>query len=89
MLIATPHPDRPARANLAPQPLGDLQRVLAVGARQHDEDLLAADSVDRVAGAQRRLHHVGNVLEDGVPRGVTELIVDPLEMVEVAEQQGM
>ena len=54
-----------------------------------DEDLLAADPVDRVAGAQRRPHRVGDVLEDGVAGGVAELVVDPLEVVEVAEQQGV
>ena len=81
------HPDRAALAHRDAQALGDLGRLLAAGAGQDDEDLLAADAVDRVAGAQRRAHHVGDVLEDGVAGGVSELVVDPLEVVEVAEQQ--
>ena len=87
MLIVTAHPDRAALAHLPPQPLGDLDRVGAGGAGQDDEDLLAADPVDRVAGAQRGPHRVGDVLQDGVAGGVAELVVDPLEVVEVAEQQ--
>ena len=64
-------------------------RVLSVGPGQDDEDLLAADPVDRVAGAQRGAHRVGDVLQDGVAGGVAELVVDALEVVEVAEQQGV
>ena len=79
--------DRAALADLAAQALGDLDRVLAAGAGQDHEDLLAADPVDRVAGPQRRPHRVGDVLQDGVAGGVAELVVDPLEVVEVAEQQ--
>ncbi len=79
--------DRAALADLAAQPLGDLERVVAAGAGQDHEDLLAADPVDRVARPQRRPHRVGDVLQDGVAGGVAELVVDPLEVVEVAEQQ--
>ena len=86
MLTVTWTPDRAALAHGAAQALGDLDRVLAAGAGQDDEDLLAADPVDRVAGPQRRPHRVGDFLQDGVAGGVAEPVVDPLEVVEVAEQ---
>ena len=89
MLSETVTPDRAPLAHRDPQPLGDLQRVLVAGAGQHHEDLLAADPVDRVAGPQGRPHRVGDVLQDGVAGGVAELVVDPLEVVEVAEQEGV
>ena len=83
------HADRAPLAHRDPQPLGDLERVLVAGAGQHHQDLLAADPVDRVARPQGRPHRVGDVLEDRVAGGVAELVVDPLEVVEVAEQEGV
>ena len=72
-----------------PQALGDLQRVLVAGAGEDHQDLLAADPVDRVARPQGRPHRVGDVLQDRVAGGVAELVVDPLEVVEVAEEEGV
>ena len=89
MLSETGTPTGTALADRPPQPLGDLHRVLAAGAGQDHEDLLAADPVDRVAGLQRRPHRVGDVLQDRVAGGVPELVVDALEVVEVAEQEGV
>ena len=66
-----------------------VDRVLFAGAGQDDEDLLAADPVDRVAGTEHGAHRVGDVLEDRVAGRVAELVVDALEVVEIAEQQGM
>ena len=83
------HPDRSPLADGNPQALGNFDSVLVARPGQHHQDLLAADPVDRVAGAQGRPHRVGNVLQDRVAGGVAELVVDPLEVVEVAEQEGM
>ena len=89
MLTVTAHADRAALAHRVPQLLGDLERVLVAGAGQDHQDLLAADPVDRVARPQGRPHRVGDVLQDRVAGGVAEPVVDGLEVVEVAEQEGV
>ena len=87
MLIVTVDAGGTALPHRPPQSLADHDRVGFRRPRQDDEDLLAADPVDRVAGAQDGAHRVGDVLQDGVAGGVPEPVVDPLEVVEVAEQQ--
>ena len=65
--------DRAALAHRHAQRSAISTASFSAGAGQDDEDLLAADAVDRVAGAQRGAHRVGDLLQDGVAGGVAEL----------------
>ena len=89
MLTVTFTPAGPQLADREPQALGDVDGVRLRGAGQDDEDLLAADPVDRVAGTQVGAHRLGDLLQDRVAGGMAEPVVDALEVVEVAEQQGV
>ena len=71
----------------AAQALGDLRRVGLLGARAG-----RPGSPRRRPGRSSRrpaagAHRVGDLLQDRVAGRVTEAVVDPLEVVEVAEQQ--
>src|SRR5262249_10245552 len=67
------------------QSLGDLGRDRrARPGEQHDE-LLAAEAVDRLEGANRRLQAPRDLLEDRVAGGVAVLVVDRLEAIDVAD----
>ena len=88
--------DRPGQLGL--DPFGDLGRGLPlpigpglgqtpVADRfQHDHELVAADPGDRVARAQHGAEPGGRLDEYRVPGGVSGGVVDPFEVVEVAEQ---
>ena len=54
----------------------------------HDQELVATETADDVATACRGLQAVGNDLQQAVADGVTEAVVDDLEIVEVAEHHG-
>lgn len=51
-----------------------------------EEELVAAEAPDRVAGTQRPLEARGHLLEQPVTGGVAEAVVDHLEVVQVDEQ---
>ena len=65
---------------------GDLEIGADVAA--HDQELVAAEASDDVAAAGRGLQPVGDDLQQPVADGVTEAVVDDLEVVEVAEHHG-
>ncbi len=78
----------PRASTAAADALGDLDRfarALLLTA-QHDE-LVATDPRDEVASAHDRRKRTGDGDERAVTSRVSELIVDALEPVEVAEEQ--
>src|SRR5829696_7692835 len=58
-------------------------RLLAVGSRQQDEELLATEADGGVAVPDRCLQEPGHRGEDGVPGRMPEAVVDRLEVVDV------
>ena len=52
-----------------------------------DGELIAADAGQGVGGAQDRLGALGDLAEDRVADRVAVVVVDPLEVVEVEDQQ--
>ena len=85
-LIATPPGtracDRPA------QPFGDPAPVALADAGEHDEELLAAEAVDELEGVQALAQLIGDVAQRGVAARMAVLVVDRLEVVDVAQQQA-
>ncbi len=69
-------------------PLGDVDR-LALGAEllAEDQELVAAEARDGVAGAQDRLQSPRELDEERVAGVVAQAVVDRLEAVEVEEHQ--
>ena len=67
---------------------GDLAAAVGVGAGQDGGELVAPEAPERVTGAQRVGHHARRPAQQLVPRGVTELVVDRLEAVEVQVHEG-
>ena len=55
---------------------------------QHDQELLSTEPVDELEGAQPLAQHIGDVTQHRIATVVTELVVDPLEPVDIAEQQA-
>ena len=68
-------------------PLDRLLRLVGVGLGQQQGELVAADAEGEVAGADRALQQGGDGLQRAVARGVAVGVVDPLELVEVAQGQ--
>ena len=68
---------------------GDGLGPAGVGAEpgEHDHELVAADAGHEVVGAELVGDAAGGLLEEVVAVGVAERVVDPLEAVEVHEQQ--
>jgi hypothetical protein len=58
-------------------------------ARQQDGELIAAQSRHVIGAVHGRTQTVGKQLQEAVAGQVTELIVDRLEVVQVAIQQGL
>ena len=80
--------DEVRRAELAEQVLRDDARVARVAhLLQHDDELVAAESRDGVAGAQRARQPRRHLLQDLVADVVAERVVDVLESIEVEEHQ--
>ena len=70
-------------------PLGDRQGRPAVGAAQHQDELVAAVAGHEVLGPHGRYQDLpGEVTEDRVAGRVTDGVVDLLEVVDVAHDQG-
>ena len=61
--------------------------MLDVGSHEDQRELVAPDAADRVGGSQVRLEALGEGPQRGVAGGVTVLVVDGLEPVEVVEHQ--
>jgi len=55
---------------------------------KHEDELLAAESANGVAGAELASEQSGDGAEDGVAAGVAEGIVEPLEVVDVHDDDG-
>jgi len=70
-------------------PFGDRDRVELVGHLvEEDRELVAAEAGHRVAGPDALLEPAGDGQQEGVSGGMTERVVDVLEVVEVEEEDG-
>ena len=74
--------------DLRPDPLGQHVALVLVGLRQHERELLAAHAADAVDAAHARGQCLAQQLERSVPRLMAEPVVQHLEPVEVADQDG-
>ena len=68
--------------------LGDLARLRATRAEQHEQELLAADPHDRIARPHRLGEHGGDVAQHLVADRVTVQVVDRLEVIEIHDGRG-
>ena len=79
--------DRPAQ--LAQDPVGRDDRLVGVAdMREEHRELVAALAADDVLGPDRTDQPLGDPDEDLVPGRVAVGVVDPLEIVEVDEEQA-
>ena len=69
------------------QSLREPRRVLGIGVDEHGSELVTADPDQDVSAAQRAGEARAELTQQLVARGVTERVVDLLEMVEVDEQE--
>ena len=53
---------------------------------QQKRELVAAEAGDGVRGAQALLHALGHLRQEPVAGGVSEAVIDALEVVEIHEQ---
>ena len=81
-------PRRIGRGQRVGDPLGERDGVVLADLLAHDDELVAAEAGDQVAGAHRRAQPVGHLDEQLVAGGVAERVVDDLEVVQVQEQAG-
>ena len=65
-----------------------VERAFEVDAAEHDAELVAAESRDRVARPQRAGHPLRDRAQHGVTRGVAVRVVDLLEPVDVDHHHG-
>ena len=79
-----PHRTRQRLEQLA-RHMGD--RLAAAHARQQHDELVAAEACHPVGAAHPLAQAAGQGLEQRIARGMAERVVDPLEVVEVDEQQ--
>src|SRR6185312_982439 len=70
------------------EPLEEEIRVLEGRLGEDDRELVAAHAAGDVGAANDEAQPLGDLGEHGVPSEVTDLLVDPLEVVEVEEQHG-
>ena len=78
-------------AQLADAPadaLGDLEGSLRIGVEEQDGELIAAVARRHVAATDRAGQHLADTAQDVVSHLVPETVVEQLEVVDVAEQQG-
>ena len=92
MLAVSPAPDvRPARiarsARIRANPLSDHDRALEIGPREEDRELFAAQARGGVDRAQLAAQEVGERPQRLVAGRMPEAVVDPLEVVEVGEEE--
>jgi hypothetical protein len=85
---------QPVRADRRDRVLGDCvadafggpERFVVVGFRQDREELLAAPASERVSAAKGLGHHAGEAGEGHVAGGVSVLVVDLLEVIDIQKQ---
>jgi hypothetical protein len=82
------HVGRPDLGDGVADPAGDGQRPLEVRRREHDRELLPTGAPHQVAVADRATDRVGCLEQHLVADRVPVLVVDPLEVVEVEQEQG-
>ena len=72
--------------------LNALREVLGVGGlpdvMDQEHELVAAEARDRVARAQRGAQPAADLLEQRVAEAVPPAVVDPLEAIEIQEEDG-
>ena len=69
----------------AAEAVGDCAGRAPGGLREHDDELVTAETADDVVAARDAAQGVADRAQDEVPLEVTALVVDPLEAVEVDE----
>jgi hypothetical protein len=80
--------DAEGGAERVQQPVGDRQRLLRPGVGEQDGELVAAEPRRQVVRSDVGAQPVGDGGEDAVTGGVTEGVVDVLEVVEIDETAG-
>ncbi len=85
MLLVSTDED-PAEA--VDQPLRDASHDAAAGGRQDQQELVAAEARQHIAGPQHIAQAAGRLLQHPVADIVAEAVVDLLEAVEVEIKQG-
>ena len=68
--------------------LGDAVGLLGGGVRQQAAELLAADAEQEIGRPDAGVHQADEARQHVVAAGMTEAVVERLEMVEVEEQQA-
>ena len=74
-------------ANRLAQAVGDLRGAIGGAILQQDAELIAAETRDRVAGADARLQNAGDLLQQAIAGLVAAGVVDELELIEIEIQQ--
>ena len=74
---------RPSPRTTSAEPIGRRRQTVHRRYRQDDEELLTSEPVDRVVRPERGLDRLDDLAEDLVPGGVTGLVVDRLEPIQV------
>src|ERR1043165_9864268 len=85
----TGHVRKCSAFGLSPHALGASLRAGHVGARQDDEEFLAAEAAMYVDRAQLRRNESREFLQDLVARGMAVAVVDGLEAVDVDQADGV
>ena len=80
--------DVEALLELGRDALGDLGRLVGVGADQHDAELVAAEPEHHVVAPRGPRQSRSDLPQQLVAGGVAEGVVDLLEVVEVDEEEG-
>ena len=79
----------PGIGDSRPQALGSCRQVLERVEAQDDEELLAAEAIDRVLGANGVLDRGDDGLEGRVAGEMAELVVDALEVIEIEHDESV
>src|SRR5690606_33894287 len=72
--------------DIRPKPLGHGVGLAGTAPCHHNHEFFTAEAGDGITTPDRAPDHPGNVAQHDIPRGMTELIIDALEMIHIAEQ---
>ena len=74
--------------NASADRLGQCQRLEVFGDVEDDRELIATDARDGVVGARRKNQALRSKVQNVVADGVAVVVVDPLEAIKIADQDG-
>ena len=77
----------PAGCDAPPNALGQRPGIVGIETIGDNDEFLAAETVGKIRHADRRDHVQHNTLQDSVTGGVTEPIIELLEVIDIDEQQ--